>query len=119
MVGCERSWNLAQAVASRGQETLVCDALALPYRDESLDAALSVAVIHHLASTERRVQALRELSRVLRVGGRVLITVWAMEQAHRKVPSRIDRRTGASNSLGINVGKLKMLEAEKQRQKKF
>lgn len=88
MVGCERSWNLAQAVASRGQETLVCDALALPYRDESLDAALSVAVIHHLASTERRVQALRELSRVLRVGGRVLITVWAMEQAHRKFESQ-------------------------------
>ena len=46
---------------------------------------LSVAVIHHIATAERRVKALRELSRVLRVGGRVIISVWAMEQRHRKV----------------------------------
>ncbi|CAN8006054.1 unnamed protein product, partial [Ixodes hexagonus] len=87
-VGCERSPSLAAAASSRGHEVVVCDALSLPYRDESLDAALSVAVIHHLASTERRVHALRELSRVLRVGGRVLITVWALEQTHRKFESQ-------------------------------
>lgn len=87
-VGCERSPSLAAAASSRGHEVVLCDALALPYRDESLDAALSVAVIHHLASTERRVHALRELSRVLRVGGRVLITVWALEQTHRKFESQ-------------------------------
>ena len=51
-----------------------------------MDAALSIAVIHHIATAERRVMALRELSRVLRVGGRVIISVWAMEQRHRKVP---------------------------------
>jgi len=59
--------------------------LNLPYRDESFDAALSVAVIHHLATRDRRVRALRELARILRVGGRILITVWAKEQRHRKV----------------------------------
>jgi ubiquinone/menaquinone biosynthesis C-methylase UbiE len=46
-----------------------------------------VAVIHHVATVERRVRALRELARVLRVGGRVMISVWAMEQRHRKVSS--------------------------------
>ena len=30
-------------------------------------------------------RALRELARILRVGGRILITVWAKEQRHRKV----------------------------------
>ncbi len=67
---------------------LVCDALRLPYRDESFDAALSVAVLHHLATRDRRVRVLRELARVLRVGGRVLITVWAKEQRHRKVKKK-------------------------------
>lgn len=46
---------------------------------------LSIAVVHHFATTERRVHALKELARVLRIGGRLVISVWAMEQKHRKV----------------------------------
>ena len=47
--------------------------MALPYKDDSFDAVLSIAVIHHIATTERRVRALRELARILRVGGRIII----------------------------------------------
>ena len=54
-------------------QVLICDNMALPYKDESFDAVLSIAVIHHIATTERRVRALRELARVLRVGGRIII----------------------------------------------
>jgi len=64
---------------------MACDNLALPFKDDCFDAILSVAVVHHFATTERRVNALRELARVLRIGGRMLISVWAMEQRHRKV----------------------------------
>ena len=67
---------------------MYCDNLNLPLKDESLDAALSIAVIHHIATVERRVRALRELARVLRVGGKVMISVWAMEQKHRKFGSQ-------------------------------
>lgn len=66
-------------------QVMVCDNLALPFKDDCFDAILSVAVVHHFATTERRVNALRELARVLRIGGRMLISVWAMEQRHRKV----------------------------------
>ena len=48
-------------------EVMFCDNLSLPFRDSSIDAVLSIAVIHHIATAERRVHALRELSRVLRV----------------------------------------------------
>lgn len=63
----------------------MADNLTLPVRDDSFDAALSIAVIHHFATTERRVRAIRELARILRIGGRLMISVWAMEQQHRKV----------------------------------
>lgn len=67
---------------------LICDNLSLPFRDESFDAVLSVAVIHHFATTERRVGALKELARLLRIGGKLIISVWAMEQRHRKFESQ-------------------------------
>lgn len=66
----------------------VCDNLELPFRDESFDAVLSLAVVHHFATTERRVGAIRELARILRIGGRVVISVWALEQRHKRFESQ-------------------------------
>ena len=62
----------------------MCDCLHLPYRTGLFDAAICIAVVHHLSTEERRLAALRELSRVLRPGGNLLVYVWAMEQDGRK-----------------------------------
>jgi len=56
------------------------DNLSLPINDNSADAILSIAVIHHFSTHDRRVQALSELFRVLRPQGLALIYVWAHEQ---------------------------------------
>ena len=56
------------------------DAAWLPVRDGSMDAALCVAVLHHLPTAEERVRALRELRRVLVSRGRLFVSVWAMDQ---------------------------------------
>ena len=87
-LGSDRCHALAQIAREKEHEVMLCDNLALPYRDSSVDAVLSIAVIHHIATAERRVHALRELSRILRVGGRVMISVWAMEQRQRKFESQ-------------------------------
>ncbi|KAG0257748.1 tRNA methyltransferase, has a role in tRNA modification [Mortierella polycephala] len=68
----------------RGHEAMVCDGLALPYRPEFFDFAISIAVIHHFISPERRIAAIEEILRVVRVGGRVLIFVWALEQTGKR-----------------------------------
>ncbi len=73
------------------------DADALPLRDATMDAALCVAVLHHLPSVEERVRALREIRRVLKSGGRLFVSVWALDQprfrkaveARRHLPSDI------------------------------
>ncbi|XP_025423500.1 uncharacterized protein LOC112692895 isoform X2 [Sipha flava] len=87
-LGVDRCLRLTEIARSQDSEVLVCDNLTLPFKDCSLDAILSVAVIHHFSTTERRVSALQELARVLRIGGRMIITVWAMERRHRKFESQ-------------------------------
>lgn len=56
------------------------EATLLPLRDGSMDAAICVAVLHHLPSVEERVRALRELRRVLASRGRLFVSVWALDQ---------------------------------------
>ncbi|KAL0134912.1 hypothetical protein PUN28_001589 [Cardiocondyla obscurior] len=87
-IGVDRCKRFTDIAREKENEVLICDNLALPFREESFDAVLSIAVVHHFATTERRVLALKELARVLRIGGRLVISVWAMEQKHRKFESQ-------------------------------
>lgn len=79
-VGGDRSARLAQICGARGLNALVCDAMRAPIRSASCDAALSIAVLHHLSTEHHRVAAVKEVVRVLRVGGRGVIYAWAHEQ---------------------------------------
>ncbi|KAI7736201.1 hypothetical protein M8C21_033529 [Ambrosia artemisiifolia] len=79
-IGCDISAPLVQICKDKGHEVLVADAVNLPYRNGYGDAAISIAVLHHLSTEGRRRKAVEELVRVVKVGGHVLITVWAVEQ---------------------------------------
>lgn len=52
--------------------------LCLPYDTNSFDAVMSIAVLHHVSTFERRCDFLREMIRVLKPGGKGHITVWAV-----------------------------------------
>lgn len=79
-IGCDISAQLIKICNDRGHEVLVADAVNLPYRTGFGDAAISIAVLHHLSTENRRKKAIEELIRVVKKGGVVLITVWAVEQ---------------------------------------
>ncbi|XP_038674708.1 probable tRNA methyltransferase 9B isoform X1 [Scyliorhinus canicula] len=83
-VGCDYCLPLVESAREQSYEAMVCDSLHLPYRDQCFDAILSIAVIHHFSTKERRIQAIKEMARILRVRGKIMIYVWAMEQNRRK-----------------------------------
>ncbi|KAF3847818.1 hypothetical protein F7725_020846 [Dissostichus mawsoni] len=87
-VGCDRSSALVQICAERGFQAFVSDALSVPLREASCDACISIAVIHHFSTQERRLAAVQELVRLLKPGGRALIYVWAFEQEYNKQRSK-------------------------------
>lgn len=85
MLGSDICPELVSISRSRGHEVITCDCLHLPYKNVLFDGIICIAVIHHLSSKSRRLNALLEMARVLRPGGEMLVYVWAMEQERKKV----------------------------------
>jgi ubiquinone/menaquinone biosynthesis C-methylase UbiE len=52
----------------------------MPFESDAFDALLCIASFHHLASKERREDALLEMRRVVKDGGYILLSVWSKEQ---------------------------------------
>lgn len=69
-------------------DVVVADNLSLPHPPHSFDFVISIAVVHHLSTPARRVEAVKCILDLLRpapqgesgVGGKALIYVWALEQ---------------------------------------
>jgi len=76
-IDSSRRYACAQGLEGRGAGRVhseVQDGRALAYPDASFDAAFSVSVLEHIPDTGDAI-ALRELLRVVRPGGRVVVTV--------------------------------------------
>ncbi|OCK85306.1 uracil-5--methyltransferase TRM9 [Lepidopterella palustris CBS 459.81] len=96
VVGSDRSTNLVKIAAKKQPHAaIVADILNLPHPLACFDFAISIAVVHHLSTPSRRVEAVKavldlltpSLSRIEdglslrnRAGGRALMYVWALEQ---------------------------------------
>lgn len=80
--------HLSAESHSGAASLLVADCLAMPLRGGIFDAAISIAVLHHLSTEARRVQALREGARLLREGGELLVYCWSYEQDAERSASR-------------------------------
>tara|TARA_B100000214_G_C23836584_1_gene566740 strand:- start:6 stop:620 length:615 start_codon:yes stop_codon:yes gene_type:complete len=78
--GCDFSNQLVNICVKKNLNVIYGDVLNIPYRTESFDYTICIAVIHHLSTVEKRVKAIKELQRVTRKGGKILILVWAFEQ---------------------------------------
>lgn len=82
MVGSDRSEGLVRCAHENagGRLLLVADGLHLPHESGRFDFAISIAVIHHFATEERRVDAIRHILTKLKPHGQLLVYCWALEQ---------------------------------------
>jgi SAM-dependent methyltransferase len=79
----------AEGVADR-VEVETADITKLPFCDSAFDAVISMTVIHNIDSPEKRDQALRELVRVLKPGGRIAL----FDLLHTSRYAEVLRQTG-------------------------
>jgi len=80
--GVDNSGNLIMRAQRKYPQQFfqVGDILKLPFVKEEFDAALAVAVLHHIPSAKLRRAALKEISRVLKPNGYLLMTNWNLWQ---------------------------------------
>lgn len=92
IIASDRSVNLVEiARQHEPHSAVVADVLRLPHPVGFFDFAISIAVIHHLSTAERRIEAVKAVLETLRPssadgdgGGRALFYVWALEQEHSR-----------------------------------
>lgn len=85
IVGSDRSSSLVNIASQHQPHTsIVADTLALPHQAGRFDFAICIAVVHHLSTPERRREAIAEILKCLRPGGKALLYVWALEQKNSR-----------------------------------
>ncbi len=72
------AWQQYPEEAQRFQK--LSDWESLPLKANSFNVVYAVAVFHHFPGQERRQKMARELFRVLRPGGKIILTVWNLWQ---------------------------------------
>jgi len=84
-IGADYSQNLLNIVVERGNQAVRCDLLNVPFKDASVSGIICIAALHHLSTEERRIASIKEMFRVLQVGGRFLVYVWAKDQKKKEM----------------------------------
>ncbi|KZF20704.1 S-adenosyl-L-methionine-dependent methyltransferase [Xylona heveae TC161] len=105
ILASDRSQALTKIAAQhQPHAALIADNLSLPHPPSSFDFAISIAVIHHLSTPARRVEAIKSVLELLKPNralkqespngsvsqspdssdGRALIYVWALEQKNSR-----------------------------------
>lgn len=79
--GCDTSTELLNIAKIKHPHANLCIAngIDLPYSDNFFDSIISIAVLHHIDSYEKRIKFIQEINRVVKPGGSVFISVWAEE----------------------------------------
>ena len=75
---CEELIEIAKTKDKTNRNSyIICNGDRLPYKSNTYDAVICIAVLHHVKNRKRFFD---ELLRILKPGGKLLVSVWAYEQ---------------------------------------
>ena len=80
MIGIDNCQEFVNICNNKGCNVMRCDIVNTPFISNSFNFIINIAVFHHLSNKHRRLQCLKEMYRILKPGGRILISIWSKNQ---------------------------------------
>lgn len=78
--GIDLSEKQVEICKKKNLNVNVANMTSLPFNENQFDYAICIATYHHLDNDIDRKKSLDEMYRILKKNGRILLTVWAIEQ---------------------------------------
>jgi len=78
-------------------ESIQANMIKLPVKSNSFDVILSIASFHHLSTIEERHNCLKEMKRILIPNGKILLSVWSINQ-----PAKTKRKFNNYGDINVN-----------------
>ena len=79
-IGFDNCESFIELCRNKGLKVYYSEITDIKIRDNSADAIICIATFHHLSTYENRIKALQELKRIVKINGKILLSVWAREQ---------------------------------------
>ena len=94
-IGIDNCESFVSICKNKNLSVINSNITKIPLNNNSADAIICIAVFHHLSSIENRIQSLLEMKRLVKPGGKILISTWSINQPQKT------RRT--FNNYGNNI----------------
>lgn len=79
-IGFDNCLSFIELCRNKGLKAYYSEITDIKIRDNNADALICIATFHHLSTYENRIKALQELKRIVKINGKILLSVWAKDQ---------------------------------------
>ena len=81
--GIDNCYSFIEICRKKGLYVTFSDMCDIPFPTNYFDHLMCIATFHHLAMREGRLQALREMRRIIKNTGTLLLSVWSINQPEK------------------------------------
>lgn len=81
--GIDNCENFITLCKSKNLNVINANMTNIPLKSNSADAILCIAVFHHLENKENRIKALLEMKRLIKIGGKIMLSTWSINQPQK------------------------------------
>jgi len=97
MIGIDTSNELLKIAKNKGKTVSYGDGCSIDFKDDTFDSVFSIAVLHHVSSSARRMLFVSEMLRICKVNGSIMIQVWATTEPKYKKSKLLTNDTNTNN----------------------
>ena len=82
-IGIDTCLEFIEICTNQGLSAIYGGMTDIPLKENLCNSIISIASFHHLSTVQRRLRCFSEMNRILKPGGKLLLTVWSKTQPEK------------------------------------